>query len=60
MFPRGNDFVRKYHWPNTIIPSATSLSVAFNETLKGRFSLETVEDFGSRTSTHRSFSLSVF
>ncbi|KAL1949852.1 hypothetical protein VTO73DRAFT_8733 [Trametes versicolor] len=44
---QGNDFVRKYHWPNTIIPSATSLSVAFNETLKGRFSLETVEDFGS-------------
>ncbi|KAI0667899.1 S-adenosyl-L-methionine-dependent methyltransferase [Trametes maxima] len=44
---QGNDFVRKYHWPNCIIPSATSLAVAFNETLKGRFSLETIEDFGS-------------
>lgn len=60
MLFRGNDFVRKYHWPNTIIPSATSLSVAFNETLKGRFSLETIEDFGSRMSTHHSSSLFSF
>ena len=45
---RGNDFVRKYHWPNCVAPSATSLAVAFNETLHGRFSLEKVEDFGCR------------
>ncbi len=45
---RGIDFIRKYHWPNCVAPSMTSLAVAFNETLQGRFSLNSVEDFGHR------------
>lgn len=45
---RGNDFVRKYHWPNGVSPSATSLVNEFLSVCKGRFSLDSVEDFGTR------------
>ncbi|KAK7680560.1 hypothetical protein QCA50_016342 [Cerrena zonata] len=43
---QGNDFVRKYHWPKCVIPSATSLIVDFQKTSKGRFCVDSVEDFG--------------
>ncbi|KAI1790039.1 S-adenosyl-L-methionine-dependent methyltransferase [Ganoderma leucocontextum] len=43
---QGNDFVRKYHWPNCTLPSATSLANAFQDTLHGQFSLEAIEDIG--------------
>ena len=45
---RGNDFVRKYHWPKCVIPSATSLIVDFQKTSQGRFCIDSVEDFGVR------------
>ncbi|KIP05276.1 hypothetical protein PHLGIDRAFT_129001 [Phlebiopsis gigantea 11061_1 CR5-6] len=44
---QGNDFVRKYHWPNGVSPSATSLITEFFAVCKGRFSVDSVEDFGS-------------
>ncbi|KAF7330931.1 hypothetical protein MVEN_02432900 [Mycena venus] len=43
---QANDFVRKYHWPHTIPPSATWLAHQFSSVLINRFSLESIEDFG--------------
>ncbi|KAJ7589045.1 S-adenosyl-L-methionine-dependent methyltransferase [Mycena floridula] len=43
---QGNDFVRKYHWPATIPPSATWLANEFCSTSVNRFSLESLDDFG--------------
>ncbi|KAI9056782.1 S-adenosyl-L-methionine-dependent methyltransferase [Trametes sanguinea] len=42
-----NNFARKYHWPNCVLPTATSLIIAFSDTLHGRFSLESVDNFGT-------------
>lgn len=44
---QGDDFTRKYHWPNTIAASATWMADQFHSILKGSFSFETVEDFGA-------------
>ena len=48
MVHRGNDFVRKYHWPNCIGPSPTSLLADFQKHVPGRFCVHSVEDFGTR------------
>ncbi|KAK0444332.1 S-adenosyl-L-methionine-dependent methyltransferase [Armillaria borealis] len=42
---QSDDFIRKYHWPHTIPPSATWLAQQFHTVLRGRFSLESVEDY---------------
>ncbi|KAK0190505.1 S-adenosyl-L-methionine-dependent methyltransferase [Armillaria mellea] len=41
---QGDDFIRKYHWPHTIPPSATWLAHQFHTVLRGRFSLDSCED----------------
>ncbi|ETW76862.1 cyclopropane-fatty-acyl-phospholipid synthase, partial [Heterobasidion irregulare TC 32-1] len=41
-----NDFIRKYHWPNGVSPSATSLVKDFEHAWGRSFCLESVEDFG--------------
>ncbi|EMD41292.1 hypothetical protein CERSUDRAFT_78947 [Gelatoporia subvermispora B] len=41
-----DDFARHYHWPNTHLPSATSLAVAMQKAVPGKFVLESIEDHG--------------
>ncbi|EMD32775.1 hypothetical protein CERSUDRAFT_108601 [Gelatoporia subvermispora B] len=41
-----DDFARHYHWPNTHLPSATSLAVAVQKVVPGKFVLESIEDHG--------------
>ncbi|KAI0311300.1 cyclopropane fatty acid synthase [Amylostereum chailletii] len=41
-----DDFARHYHWPNCHLPSATSLAVAVQTAVPGRFVLESIEDHG--------------
>ncbi|KAJ7320737.1 Mycolic acid cyclopropane synthetase-domain-containing protein [Mycena albidolilacea] len=41
-----DDFGRHYHWPNCHLPSATSLAVAVQNTVPGKFVLYNVEDQG--------------
>ncbi|PBK66981.1 S-adenosyl-L-methionine-dependent methyltransferase [Armillaria solidipes] len=43
---QGDDFIRKYHWPYAIPLSATWLAQEFQATVRGRLSLESVEDYG--------------
>ncbi|KIY45166.1 putative cyclopropane fatty acid synthase [Fistulina hepatica ATCC 64428] len=38
------DFMRKYHWPNSCLPSATALVEAAHSGAEGRFTLEAVEN----------------
>lgn len=49
-FIRGDDFIRKYHWPYAIPLSATWLAQEFQAAVRGRLSLESVEDYGPRAS----------
>ncbi|KAK0230322.1 S-adenosyl-L-methionine-dependent methyltransferase [Armillaria fumosa] len=44
-FIRGDDFIRKYHWPYAIPLSATWLAQEFQAAVRGRLSLESVEDY---------------
>ncbi|KAF7308840.1 hypothetical protein MKEN_01083900 [Mycena kentingensis (nom. inval.)] len=44
---QGQNFIRKYHWPHTVLFSALSLSEAFHKTLGGKFSVDSIEDFGT-------------
>ncbi|KAJ6476038.1 S-adenosyl-L-methionine-dependent methyltransferase [Mycena vitilis] len=46
---QGNDFTRKYHWPNGVSPSPSSLLVDFAHYAPRRFCVESVEDMGQRT-----------
>ncbi|KAK7012833.1 cyclopropane-fatty-acyl-phospholipid synthase [Favolaschia claudopus] len=41
-----DDFGRHYHWPNCHLPSATSLAVAVQDTVPGKFVLYSIEDHG--------------
>ncbi|KAJ7931059.1 S-adenosyl-L-methionine-dependent methyltransferase [Mycena leptocephala] len=43
---QGNDFTRKYHWPNGVSPSPSSLLMDFETHLPRRFCVESVEDMG--------------
>ncbi|KAJ6505504.1 Mycolic acid cyclopropane synthetase-domain-containing protein, partial [Mycena sanguinolenta] len=43
---QGQNFVRKFHWPHTIMPSALSLAQYFCASPKGRFCIDSIEDFG--------------
>ena len=45
---RTDDFARHYHWPNTHLPSATSLAVSVQEAVPGKFVLYNLEDQGAR------------
>lgn len=45
---RTDDFARHYHWPNTHLPSATSLAVSVQEAVPGKFVLYDLEDQGAR------------
>jgi cyclopropane-fatty-acyl-phospholipid synthase len=45
---RGNDFTRKYHWPNGVSPSPTSLLDDFQKHVPRRFCVDYVEDLGDR------------
>lgn len=47
---RAEDFMRRYMWPNSSLPSATALITAANSASQGRFTLEAVENHGSRSS----------
>ncbi|CAK5261867.1 unnamed protein product [Mycena citricolor] len=42
---QGRNFIRKYHWPHTVLSSALSLADCFNKTLQGRFCIDSIEDF---------------
>ena len=45
---RAEDFVRKYMWPNSCLPSATALVTAAHASSYGRFTLENVENHAAR------------
>lgn len=49
-FYRAQDFMRKYMWPNSCLPSATALISAANAGSQGRFTLENVENHAARAS----------
>ncbi|KAJ7759236.1 cyclopropane fatty acid synthase [Mycena metata] len=44
---QGQDFIRKYHWPHTVLTSALSLAKDFQKVLRGRFCINSIEDFGT-------------
>ncbi|KAF8803927.1 cyclopropane-fatty-acyl-phospholipid synthase [Phlegmacium glaucopus] len=41
---QAEDFMRKYMWPNSCLPSATALITAAHTSSQGRFTLESVEN----------------
>jgi cyclopropane-fatty-acyl-phospholipid synthase len=41
--------MRRYMWPNSCLPSATTLIAAMNTGSQGRFTLEGVENHAART-----------
>lgn len=41
---QAEDFMRRYMWPNSCLPSATALITAANTSSQGRFTLEGVEN----------------
>ena len=45
---RAEDFMRKYMWPNSCLPSATGLITAAHTSSQGRFTLEGVENHAAR------------
>lgn len=45
---RAEDFMRKYMWPNSCLPSATALITAAHTSSQGRFTLESVENHAAR------------
>ncbi|KAJ7931579.1 S-adenosyl-L-methionine-dependent methyltransferase [Mycena leptocephala] len=44
---QGQDFIRKFHWPHTVLTSALSLAQDFQKVLRGRFCIDSIEDFGT-------------
>jgi hypothetical protein len=48
---RPEDFMRRYMWPNSCLPSATALIEAANTGSEGRFTLEGVENHAARKNT---------
>jgi cyclopropane-fatty-acyl-phospholipid synthase len=51
IFDRAEDFMRKYMWPNSCLPSATGLITAAHTSSQGRFTLEGVENHAARQYT---------
>jgi cyclopropane-fatty-acyl-phospholipid synthase len=49
---RAEDFMRRYMWPNSCLPSATALITAANVGSQGRFTLEGVENHAARQSLY--------
>lgn len=47
---RSEDFMRRYMWPNSCLPSATALITAAQTASNGRFTLEGVENHAARKS----------
>ena len=45
---RAEDFIRRYMWPNSCLPSATALITAAQTGSEGRFQLEGVENHAAR------------
>ena len=45
------DFMRKYMWPNSCLPSATGLITAAHTSSQGRFTLDRVENHAAREYT---------
>ncbi len=45
---RAEDFMRKYMWPNSCLPSATALVVTAQSGSQGRFTLDCVENHAAR------------
>jgi cyclopropane-fatty-acyl-phospholipid synthase len=45
---QGEDFMRKYMWPNCHLPSATALVDACHKGAQGRFTLESIENHAAR------------
>jgi hypothetical protein len=45
---RSEDFMRRYMWPNSVIPSAVTLINAANSASQGRFLVESVENHAAR------------
>jgi cyclopropane-fatty-acyl-phospholipid synthase len=45
---RAEDFMRKYMWPNSCLPSATALITAAQKGSQGRFNLDGVENHAAR------------
>ncbi|KAF7367792.1 Cyclopropane fatty acid synthase [Mycena sanguinolenta] len=43
---QGQNFIRKFHWPHTVLASALSLAESFCTRPKGRFCIDSIEDFG--------------
>ncbi|KAK7005840.1 S-adenosyl-L-methionine-dependent methyltransferase [Favolaschia claudopus] len=43
---QGNDFTRKYHWPNSVLPSPSSLVIDFGKYTPRRFCVESIEAMG--------------
>ena len=48
---RAEDFMRRYMWPNSCLPSATALITAAQTASQGRFTLEGVENHAARKSS---------
>lgn len=45
---RPEDFMRRYMWPNSCLPSATALITAANTGSEGRFTVEGIENHAAR------------
>ena len=45
---QAEDFMRKYMWPNSCLPSPTALITAAQSGSQGRFNLESVENHAAR------------
>lgn len=43
---QATDYARKYQWPNSFCPSATSFVMTAQTATRGKLALESVEDFG--------------
>lgn len=48
IWARAEDFMRRYMWPNSCLPSATALITAAQVGSQGRFTLESVENHAAR------------
>ena len=46
---RSEDYARRYQWPNAFCPSPTYFVSKASKTWRGKFVLESVEDYAHRT-----------
>ena len=52
---QAEDFMRKYMWPNSCLPSPTALITAAHAASQGRFTMEGVENHAARKQTFLRF-----